>query len=137
MQRQYQVRFFYDWGCDSPFWCGNDAAIAKFGVGSIEPEELELSTQTSKRIRALAKWHDTALNWAHPSAPGPWRQAECDRFNTAVESLLETVRAELSEEYEIIDRQWRALVFLIQPEGFPKCLISQDLDYYLTRKLHR
>jgi hypothetical protein len=116
--------FFYDWGCDSPFWCGNDVARAKFDVGSIEPEALGLSTQTSERIRALAQWHDTALNWTYPSAPSPWRQQECERFNAAVDSLLETVRAELSEEYELIDRQWRASEdldldqYLADPEGF-------------------
>lgn len=103
-----QIRFFYDWCVDSPFWCGNDVARDKFDVGPIEPEELGLSIQTSERVRALAKWHDTALNWTYPSDPGPWRQEECDRFNAAVDSLLETVRAELSEEYELIDRQWRA-----------------------------
>ncbi|MBD2121135.1 hypothetical protein [Trichocoleus sp. FACHB-262] len=42
-KRHCQIRFFYDWGCDSPFWCGNDAAHDRFGVGPIEPEELGLS----------------------------------------------------------------------------------------------
>lgn len=106
-EHKYQIRFFYDWGCDSPFWCGNDAARAKFDVGPIEPETLGLSIQTSETVRALAKWHDTALNWDYPPDPGPWRQEECDRFNVAVDSLLETIRTELSEEYEIIDRQGR------------------------------
>ncbi|MBW4421090.1 MAG: hypothetical protein KME13_17945 [Myxacorys californica WJT36-NPBG1] len=123
-ERQYQIRFFYDWGCDSPFWCDNDAARVKFDVGLIEPEALGLSIQTSERIRALAEWHDTALNWTYPPDPGPWRQEECDRFNAAVDALLETIRAELSEEYELIDRQWRASEdpdldrYLADPEGF-------------------
>jgi hypothetical protein len=52
-ERQYQIRFSYDWGVDSPFWCGNDVARAKFDVGPIEPEELGLSIQTSERVRTL------------------------------------------------------------------------------------
>jgi len=123
-KHKYQIRFFYDWGCDSPFWCSNDATRAKFDVGPIEPETLGLSIQTSETVRALAKWHDTALNWDYPPDPGPWRQEECDRFNAAVDSLLKTIRAELSEEYEIIDRQGRYYEdpdldrYLAAPKGF-------------------
>lgn len=124
IEHRYQIRFFYDWGCDSPFWCGNDAARAKFDVGSIEPEELGLSSQTSEMVRALTEWHDTALNWDYPPDPSPWRQEECDRFNAAVDSLLETIRAELSKEYELIDQQCRAREdpdldrYLADPKGF-------------------
>lgn len=123
-EHRYQIRFFYDWGCDLPFWCGNDAARAKFDVGAIEPEELGLTPQTSKTVRALAEWHDTSLNWDYPPNPSPWRQEECDRFNAAVESLLETIRAELSEEYQLIDQQRRAREdpdldrYLADPKGF-------------------
>ena len=103
----YQIRFSYDWHCGSPFWCGNDAAIAKFGDYLIAPEALGLQPQTCERVLALSDWHDTALNWASPGDPGPWRQTECDRFNAAVEALLETIRAELSDEYELLDQQLR------------------------------
>lgn len=117
--RSYQIRFFYDWGCDSPFWCGNDAAIAKFDVGPIDPEALGLSAQTAKAVRALAAWHNTALNWDYPPDPGRWRQEECDRFNAAVDALLVTIRAELSGSYELIDRQ-------------PRLSEDSDFDRYLA-----
>lgn len=122
--QEYQIRFFYDWGCDAPFWCSNDAARSRFDVGPIEPEELGLSVQISIRVRALAKWHDTALNWDYPPHPGPWRQEECDRFNVAVDALLEAIRSELGEEYKIIDRQGRYSEdpdldrYLTNPKGF-------------------
>lgn len=123
-EHKYQIRFFYDWGCDSPLWCGNDAARTRFDVGPIEPEALGLSAQTSEMARSLARWHNTALNWDSPSDPGPWRQEECDRFNAAVDAFLETVRTELGEEYEIIDRQGRYYEdpnldrYLADPKGF-------------------
>jgi len=98
----YQIRFFYDWGCDSPFWCGNDAARDKFGVGPIEPEELGLSAEISEQLRSLAEWHDTALDWDDPLGPSPWPPEECDRFNAAVNQILVLIRAKLGEEYEII-----------------------------------
>jgi hypothetical protein len=102
LEQHYQVRFFYDWGCDSPFWCGNEAARSKFGVGPIEPEELGLSAEISEQLRSLRAWHDTALDWDDPLGPSPWTPEECDRFNAVVSQLLELIRAELSEEYEII-----------------------------------
>lgn len=126
MHPPYQIWFSYDWGCDSPFWCGNDAAIAKFDVGPIEPEALGLSIQTAEKVRSLAEWHDTALNWDYPPDPGPWRQEECDRFNAAVDALLEVIRAELSEEYELLDRQCRFSEdpdldrYLADPKGFQR-----------------
>ena len=126
VERRYQIRFFHDWGCDSPFWCGNDAARAKFDVGPIQPEALGLSAQTSEQVYALAEWNNTGLNWDHPPDPGPWRQEECDRFNAAVDALLEVVRAELGEEYEILDEEHRASEdpdldrYLADPKGFQR-----------------
>ncbi|MBD2093637.1 hypothetical protein H6F90_00510 [Trichocoleus sp. FACHB-591] len=96
------MRFFYDWGCDSPFWCGNDVARNKFDVGPIEPEELGLNADISEQLRSLGRWHDTALDWSDPLGPTPWQPEESDRFQTAVKELLARVRSELSQEYEII-----------------------------------
>ncbi|HEX2091878.1 MAG TPA: hypothetical protein VHG28_05715 [Longimicrobiaceae bacterium] len=124
MSARYRIRFFYDWGVDTPFWCGNDAAYEKFDVGPIEPEHLGLSARTCERVRKLAVWHDTALNRDYPPDPGPWRQGECDRFNAAVDDLLRAVRSELSEEYELVDEQARFRedpdldAYLADPRGF-------------------
>ena len=101
-KRHYQIRFFYDWGCDSPFWYGNDAARDRFGVGPIDPKDLGLSAEISEQLRSLAEWHDTALDWDDPLGPSPWQPEEYDRFNIAVSQILELIRAELGEEYEII-----------------------------------
>ncbi|WP_088890572.1 hypothetical protein [Leptolyngbya ohadii] len=116
---RYQIRFFYDWGCGWPFWSGNDAATVKFPEYCIDPKKLGLSEKTCERIDALGVWHDTALNWNYPPDPSPWRQEECDRFNAAVDDLVETIRAELGEEYELLDQQSR---FQEDP----------DLDRYLA-----
>jgi hypothetical protein len=67
----------------------------------------------------LAEWHDTSLNWDYPPDPGPWRQQECDRFNTAVAELLADIRRELGPTFRVIVRQ--------QP-----CVEDPDLDAYLA-----
>ncbi len=58
------------------------------------------------------------LNWEYPPAPDSWRQEERNRFHQTAKDLLETVRKELGEEFEIIN----ALV---------ECHDDPDLDAYL------
>jgi hypothetical protein len=99
---RYIIEYWFDWraGC---FWSANDEMRERFGY-AIDPQALPLSVATIKRVNALMDWHDQALNWDYPLDPGPWRQDECDRFNQAAKELLEMVRMELGEDFEIIDR---------------------------------
>lgn len=113
---RYLIRYWFDWraGC---LWSADDETRECFG-NPIAPEALPLSVATVKRANALMDWHDQALNWDYPPDPGPWRQDECERFNQAAKELLETVRKELGEGFEIIDR-------FVEEEEDP------DLDAYL------
>ncbi len=101
---RYRIRFFFDWGC-TPFWSGNDETRECFDY-PIQPEKLPLSQETMKRSYELAEWHDKSLNWDYPPDPSPWRQEECDRFNTAVKQLFEAARDELGEEFELVNEQY-------------------------------
>ena len=100
---RYRIRFFFNWQC-TPFWSGNDEAQERFGY-AIELDELPLSPETVRRVYELAEWHDTALNWDYPPDPGPWRQPECDRFNTAVRALFEAARDELGADFDLVNEQ--------------------------------
>jgi hypothetical protein len=53
----------------------------------------------------MGTWFDRSLNWASPSDPSPWRQEECERFNTAAKELLEAIRRDLGDEFEVVDEQ--------------------------------
>jgi hypothetical protein len=117
----YLLRFFFEWhgGC---LWSGNDAATRDFGYGPLDlldPCLLPLSAATLSVCQRLSEWHDTSLNWDSPSDPGPWRQAECDRFNADVARLLAVIRGELGSAFEVIDRQ-------------VQCSEDPDLDEYLA-----
>jgi hypothetical protein len=50
-------------------------------------------------------WHQGSLNWEYSPDPGPWRQAECDRFNPGVQALLPIVIAERGDDFDAIDAQ--------------------------------
>jgi hypothetical protein len=122
---KYKLRFFFEWG-GGCLWPGDTAATSDFGYGPLDAPDtnLPLSTETVRRCGELAVWHDTSLNWAYPPDPGPWRQPECDQFNDAVRHLLATIRAELGDQFEVIDQQPQAVedpdldVYLADPQGF-------------------
>jgi hypothetical protein len=110
-EAKYVLHFFFEWG-GGCLWPGNDAAYSAFGLGPYDllaPCPLALSAETLQRCRQLADRHDTSLNWDYPLDPGPWRQAECDRFNAAVTELLTDIRRELGPAFEVLDRQTPAV----------------------------
>lgn len=123
----YVIRLFFDTGSGTCFWPGNDDTQERFGM-YILPENLPLSDKTIKRADEIVDWQTTSLNWDYPPDPGPWRQDECDRFNQAVKELLEVVRKELGDQFEIINRFQEIHedpdldAYLQDPKGFKRTL---------------
>ncbi len=97
---RYLIRLMFEWsgGC---LWCGNDAAREQFDVGPIE-NRLPLSVETRQRLENLSRWHDTALNWDHPSAPSPWTAEDRAHFEQAVHAVLAVLRSELGPVFEVV-----------------------------------
>jgi hypothetical protein len=100
MPPRYTVRLMFEWRGGS-LWCGNDAALHAFGVGDIE-DLLPLSAETRRRLEELSVWHDTSLNWEYPPDPGPWTPEEQERFDRAAREMLQTLRAELGSDFEVV-----------------------------------
>jgi hypothetical protein len=97
---RYRVRLMFEWG-GGCLWCGNDTARERFGVGNIE-DSLPLSSQTRQRLKELSAWHDQSLNWDYPPDPGPWTAEESERFEAAAREVLERIRCELGDEFEVV-----------------------------------
>lgn len=100
MAERFRIRLMFEWG-GGALWCGNDAALARFSVGSIE-EKLLLSPTTLERLGEMTRWHDTALNWDYPPDPGPWTVADYKKFDDAAEALLGAIQQELGAGFEVI-----------------------------------
>jgi len=122
----YVLRFFFEWG-GGCLWPGNDAARRDLDLGPydlLDPCPVPLSPTTRRRCQEMGAWYDTSLNWDHPPDPGPWRQAECDRFNAAVSELLAGIRKELGPGFEVVDDQVRTVEdpdlddYIADPKGF-------------------
>jgi len=106
-----------EWGGPC-LWADNDPASDAFGIGSIDLRKLPLSEATVQLAKQTIAWHDQALNWDYPPDPGPWRQAECDRFNQASRQLFDRIYQELGPMYEVCYQQ-------------PDLVEDPDLDVYL------
>src|SRR5271163_5028489 len=124
MAPRFRLKFFCEWGGGPCLWADNDNARARFDVGGVDYGQLGLSLDTVELANRLCDWHDQSLNRDYPPDPGPWRQDECDRFNAAARDLLERIRRELGEEFEVIDHQWELGedpdldAYLKNPKGF-------------------
>lgn len=54
----------------------------------VDPERLPISPELRDALANLLTWYDTSLNWDYPPDPGPWREAECRRFNDAARRAI-------------------------------------------------
>jgi hypothetical protein len=100
MTAPFRIRLMFEWG-GGCLWCGNDAALERFDVGPIE-DLLPLSPSTLQRLEALSAWHDRSLNWEYPPDPGPWSAEEHVKFESAARAVLDDLRSELGQEYEVV-----------------------------------
>ena len=122
----YVLRFWFEWATETALWPAKNVARERFGIGPIMPEELPLLEATQRQVRALATWHERALNWEYPPDPGPWRHEECDRFNSAVTALYATIVRELGDTFDVIHAQPEERenpdldVYLQDPKGFKR-----------------
>jgi hypothetical protein len=100
MAEKYTIHYWFEWGGQC-LWSVGARTQEKFGY-AINIEELPLSLDTIERTKALGRWHDTALNWDDPMAPSPWSEEESLRFGQAARDLLETLRKELGNGFDVL-----------------------------------
>lgn len=103
MPPKYVLRLMFEWR-GGTLWCGNEAALRAFDVGNVE-DQLPLSKETMQRLEELSTWHDTSLDWDDPAGPSPWTPEEYARFELAAQEVLQTVRAELGPDFEVVYRE--------------------------------
>lgn len=96
------ARFFFDPGSGGVLWSVGPQAQQAWGY-PVELDRLPVSTALRDELERLIAWFDTSLDWDYPPDPGPWREDECARFNTAVRDGLDRLRAELGPGWRIVD----------------------------------
>ncbi|MEU7798447.1 hypothetical protein AB0J14_08190 [Micromonospora arborensis] len=111
------ARFFFDAGSGTVLWVDDPEGQAIWGY-AVDLDELPISPELQAELIDLVAEYDTSLNWEYPPDPGPWREAQCDRFNAATREALSRLRTELGPTWRIED-------------GFTALHEDPDLDRYL------
>lgn len=99
MSDKFSLKLMFEWG-GGCIWCDNEHTRQRFDVGPIE-DKLPLSDLVKNRLDELTTWHDQSLNWEYPPDPGPWSQHERNQFEAAALAILDLIRTELGDSFEI------------------------------------
>ena len=84
-------------------WSRNKAADDAFGWGPVEYDKLPLSAEL---VRQLKKFDDHCvgiIDWSDPGKGDIRPQSEAEEYYLTGVKLMEMVRAELGDEFEITD----------------------------------
>lgn len=103
MTEKYVIHYWFEWGGQC-LWGGDERTKAKYGY-AIDTDKLPLSDQTKKLMYEVGKFHDTSLNWNDPMAPSPWGKEDEAKFLKSRLELLEILRREIGDQFEILDGQ--------------------------------
>lgn len=98
----YKLRFFFSPGSGICLWSANDATREKWDY-PVDVQALPLPENTWRKALYVMAWHDTSIDWSHPSGPSPWTDEERFNFNRAAQSLLALLREQLGSDFEICD----------------------------------
>lgn len=100
----YELKYMYDWGCDTCVWCLNESAYQKFD-GYIHLEVLPISPELRQWLSYLCTRHNGALNWADPASGLAWSTEEQETFREDAYRAYEQLCKELGEEYSVHFRE--------------------------------
>jgi len=110
------ARFFFDYGSGTALWT---VEPQESGEHYVDLEQLPVSRALREAVLDLVVRYDSSLNWDYPPDPGPWREAQCCRFNDDARQVLRRLRDELAPDWQIID-------------SFKELHEDPDLDSYLA-----
>lgn len=61
-KKEYEVRYFFDYGSRTCLWSNNEKTKLKYG-NRINMEELNISEQLKNSMNELIKEYDNAIDW--------------------------------------------------------------------------
>jgi hypothetical protein len=94
------LRYFFEWATDSALWSGDPQLSDQIGYPA-KPESLGLSPETCERMRELARWHDTDMDWSDPGGERLWSDEEAQKFARASQDLYHQIVKEIGVRYTI------------------------------------
>jgi hypothetical protein len=111
VQKSYKLRFFFEYGAGGCLWSANKMTYDDFGLGPIDTKISNktglISQETLDEIYELDLIHSSYLNPDYPLYPLLWRERDCETFYSRVDKLIERLKSNLINSFEIDDRQER------------------------------
>ncbi len=98
---KYVIRFDPEYFATS-LWAENAAADSDFGI-NIAYEELGLSADLIKRLEIFDDSIFEIIDWSNPNGDSPITTAEREQIYLEGQQLLQLVRTELGENFEVLD----------------------------------
>ncbi|ONK15503.1 hypothetical protein [Streptomyces sp. MP131-18] len=95
-------KYFFDPGSGTVLWAVGREAREVWDY-AVDHNRLPVSQELRDELSRLVNWFDTSLNWDYPPDPGPWREAECRRFNEAALRAIDRLRTELGQGWQILN----------------------------------
>lgn len=67
--------------------------------------KLPISENLKYKLQHIISWYDTSIDWSYPPDPSPWSWEERKQFIGQSAEVLALLKAELGENYEILDER--------------------------------
>ena len=98
----YILKFMFDYGANyNCLWTVNEAAMERFGTGSLDINCFPLSSDTKAKIGKLCEEFQTILNWDEPQSGLIWSKEQKEKFRIKAFAVYNQVVAELGDEFEV------------------------------------
>ncbi|MFE7524914.1 hypothetical protein ACFU7Y_04260 [Kitasatospora sp. NPDC057542] len=103
----YHLRFFFEYGVDTPLWPGppGDPDLDSPYGYPCAPEKLPITPATRNELTRLADLYQSSLDWDHPAGPSPWTRDQQESFRSEAGIALEALRHELGDDWTVEDRR--------------------------------
>lgn len=95
---KYKLNYWFEWGCETPFWADDNYTRDKLGI-PVDLDELPLENSLKEELKELCNFHDSSLDWKNPKAPSPWTDNQKISFNNKALSLYHEACENLGDDY--------------------------------------
>lgn len=97
---KYKLKYWFEWGCETPFWPDDDYTFNELGT-PVFLDDLPVSDKIKKELKEICELHNEAMDWSDPTSKSPWTDNQKVSFNNKAKSLFEEAKEDLGDDYEI------------------------------------
>ena len=97
---KYKLKYWFEWGCETPFWPDDDYTFNELGT-PVFLDNLPLPEKLKKELKELCELHNEAMDWSDPTSKSPWTDNQKVSFDNKAKSLFNEAQGLRGDDYEI------------------------------------